>query len=301
MPDMQISQTIQKINYLHDRVSFNDVEYEKWNDNIALTIASYIYSTNQYLTTQEEVQMSQLINFAHRGSSAICPENTMAAFAKGLEQGATGIETDVQMTKDGRLVLIHDESVARTTGAEGLVKDYTYDELAKLDAGSWFGADFQGERIPLLEELLELTKNHGTIVNIELKNGSIQYPELEKRVIETVRHYNMSEQIVISSFNHYSLVECKHIDPEIRTGLLYGEGLYKPWEYAKLAKADALHAYHRAVLPEWVEEAKQHGVVYHPWTVNDEEQMKTLIDAGVAGIITDYPDVLGGLLQIKGA
>lgn len=298
---MQISQTIQKINYLHDRVSFNDVEYEKWNDNIALTIASYIYSTNQYLTTQEEVQMSQLINFAHRGSSAICPENTMAAFAKGLEQGATGIETDVQMTKDGRLVLIHDESVARTTGAEGLVKDYTYDELAKLDAGSWFGADFQGERIPLLEELLELTKNRGTIVNIELKNGSIQYPELEKRVIETVRHYNMSEQIVISSFNHYSLVECKHIDPEIRTGLLYGEGLYKPWEYAKLAKADALHAYHRAVLPEWVEEAKQHGVVYHPWTVNDEEQMKTLIDAGVAGIITDYPDVLGGLLQIKGA
>ncbi len=301
MPDMQISQTIQKINYLHDRVSFNDVEYEKWNDNIALTIASYIYSTNQYLTTQEEVQMSQLINFAHRGSSAICPENTMAAFAKGLEQGATGIETDVQMTKDGRLVLIHDESVARTTGAEGLVKDYTYDELAKLDAGSWFGAVFQGERIPLLEELLELTKNHGTIVNIELKNGSIQYPELEKRVIETVRHYNMSEQIVISSFNHYSLVECKHIDPEIRTGLLYGEGLYKPWEYAKLAKADALHAYHRAVLPEWVEEAKQHGVVYHPWTVNDEEQMKALIDAGVAGIITDYPDVLGGLLQIKGA
>lgn len=298
---MQISQTIQKINYLHDRVSLNDVEYEKWNDNIALTIESYIYSTNQYLTTQEEVQMSQLINFAHRGSSAICPENTMAAFAKGLEQGATGIETDVQMTKDGRLVLIHDESVARTTGAEGLVKDYTYDELAKLDAGSWFGADFQGERIPLLEELLELTKNHGTIVNIELKNGSIQYPELEKRVIETVRQYNMSEQIVISSFNHYSLVECKHIDPEIRTGLLYGEGLYKPWEYAKLAKADALHAYHRAVLPEWVEEAKQHGVVYHPWTVNDEEQMKTLIDAGVAGIITDYPDVLGGLLQIKGA
>lgn len=301
MPDMQISQTIQKINYLHDRVSLNDVEYEKWNDNIALTIASYIYSTKQYLTTQEEVQMSQLINFAHRGSSAICPENTMAAFAKGLEQGATGIETDVQMTKDGRLVLIHDESVARTTGAEGLVKDYTYDELAKLDAGSWFGADFQGERIPLLEELLELTKNHGTIVNIELKNGSIQYPELEKRVIETVRHYNMSEQIVISSFNHYSLVECKHIDPEIRTGLLYGEGLYKPWEYAKLAKADALHAYHRAVLPEWVEEAKQQGVVYHPWTVNDEEQMKTLIDAGVAGIITDYPDVLRGLLQIKGA
>ncbi|MCV4232244.1 glycerophosphodiester phosphodiesterase [Virgibacillus sp. LDC1] len=245
--------------------------------------------------------MSQLINFAHRGSSAICPENTMAAFAKGLEQGATGIETDVQMTKDGKLVLIHDESVARTTGAEGLVKDYTYEELAKLDAGSWFGAAFQGERIPLLEELLELTKSHGTIVNIELKNGSIQYPELEKRVIETVRHYKMSEQIVISSFNHYSLVECKHIDPEIRTGLLYGEGLYKPWEYAKLAKADALHAYHRAVLPEWVTEAKQHGVVYHPWTVNDEEQMKALIDAGVAGIITDYPNVLGGLLQTKGA
>lgn len=245
--------------------------------------------------------MTQLINFAHRGASAVCPENTMAAFAKGLELGATGIETDVQMTKDGRLVLIHDESVTRTTGAKGLVQDYTYEELSKLDAGSWFGEDFQGERIPLLEELLELTQSHGTIVNIELKNSIIQYPELEKRVIEAVSHYNMSEQIVISSFNHYSLVECKNIDSEIRTGLLYGEGLYKPWEYAKLAKADALHADHRAVLPEWVTEAKQAGVVYHPWTVNSEERMKDLIKAEVAGIITDYPDVLSRLLQTKGA
>lgn len=244
--------------------------------------------------------MSQLINFAHRGASAVCPENTMAAFAKGLELGATGIETDVQMTKDGKLVLIHDESVTRTTGAEGLVQDYTYEELSKLDAGSWFGEAFQGERIPLLEELLELTKSHGTIVNIELKNGHIQYPELEKRVIEVVRNYKMSEQIVISSFNHYSLVECKNIDPDIRTGLLYGEGLYKPWEYAKLAKADALHAYHQAVLPEWVEEAQQSGVVYHPWTVNTEERMKDLIHAKVAGIITDYPDVLNRLLQSEG-
>ncbi|GAB6926058.1 glycerophosphodiester phosphodiesterase [Paenibacillus sp. JCM 10914] len=244
--------------------------------------------------------MSQIINFAHRGASAVCPENTMAAFAKSLELGATGIETDVQMTKDGKLVLIHDESVTRTTGAEGYVKDYTYHELSRLDAGSWFHASFQGERIPLLEELLELTRSKGTIVNIELKNGAIQYPELEERVIEAVNAYGMAEQVVISSFNHYSLVHCKEIDPGIRTGLLYMEGLYLPWEYAKLAKADALHAYKRAVLPEWVAEAQKHGVVYHPFTVNQEEEMKALIDAGVAGIITDYPDVLAGLLQTKG-
>lgn len=245
--------------------------------------------------------MQRLINFAHRGASAVCPENTMAAFTKALELGAAGIETDVQMTKDGRLVLIHDETVKRTTGAEGFVKDYTYEEISKLDAGTWFGSAFEGERIPLLEELLELTQDRDTIVNIELKNTSVPYPGLEEKVIEAVNRFKMADRIVISSFNHYSLVHCKRIDPDIRTGILYMEGLYEPWEYAKRLQADALHAYKKAVLPEWVAAASRSGIAYHPFTVNDEDEMKALIEAEVAGIITDYPDVLARLLQTKGA
>lgn len=245
--------------------------------------------------------MSQIINFAHRGASAVCPENTMAAFRKALELGATGIETDVQMTKDGKLILIHDETVMRTTGEQGFVKDYTLEEIQRFDAGSWFSEEFRGERLPSLEELLELTKDRGTIVNIELKNGAIQYPDLEEKVIATIQNFGMEDRVVISSFNHYSLVKCKSIAPDIRTGILYIEGLYKAWEYGQTVGADALHALKYAVLPEWVEEAKACGIVYHPWTVNEPEEMKRLIAARVAGIITDYPDLLDGLLRTEGA
>ncbi len=243
--------------------------------------------------------MGNIINFAHRGSSKICPENTMAAFRKALEQGATGIETDVQLTKDGQMVLIHDETLDRTTSGTGWVKDYSLQELQELDAGSKFNAAFQGERIPTLDELLELVKDSGTIVNIELKNGTILYEGLEQKVIERVRAFQMTDRVVISSFNHYSLHLCKQIAPEIRTGILYMEGLYEPWEYAATLQADALHAYHYAVLPEFVQGAKALGKAYHPFTVNDIKEMQRLLEAGVDGIITDYPDRLAELLAAK--
>lgn len=244
--------------------------------------------------------MNNIINFAHRGASAVCPENTMAAFRKSLTLGATGIETDVQMTKDGGLVLIHDEELNRTTDGTGYIKDKTLQEVLEVDAGSWFGAAFKGEKIPTLEDLLDLLQGRDTILNIELKNGLFMYPGMEEKVIATVRDFHMSERVILSSFNHYSLAYCKSIAPDILTGILYGEGLYRPWDYAASLKADALHATHYAVLPEFVAEATKHGIDYHPFTVNDPERMKYLIAAGVAGIITDYPDLLAELLAAQG-
>jgi glycerophosphoryl diester phosphodiesterase len=122
---------------------------------------------------------------------------------------------------------------------------------------------------------------------------------MEAEVIAAVREAGLAEQVVLSSFNHYSLALCKSLAPEIRTGILYMEGLYRPWAYAATLQADALHAYHYAVLPEWVSEAAEHGVVYHPFTVNEEHEMKRLIEADVAGIITDYPDRLRDLLEAR--
>ncbi|MCU6712765.1 glycerophosphodiester phosphodiesterase [Paenibacillus sp. J5C_2022] len=243
------------------------------------------------------------IIFAHRGASGYCPENTMAAFRRALELGATGIETDVQRTADGQLVLIHDESLKRTTGNDELVKDVAYEEIVKLDAGNWYGsvAAYAGESIPLLEDLLELTKDTDTIINLELKNGVIPYEGMEQQVIDAVRKHGMSDRIVISSFNHYSLALCNRLAPDIRTGVLYMEGLYEPWKYAAAIGADALHAYHYAVLPEWVAEAREHGVHYHPFTVNDEAGMKRMLACEVSGIITDYPDRLLNLIEEKGA
>lgn len=242
--------------------------------------------------------MKNVINFAHRGAAGHCPENTMASFRRSLELGATGIETDVQMTKDGQLVLIHDEHLDRTTGVKAWVKDMTLEELKHLDAGSWYGEKYAGEQIPTLQELLDLVKEHdGVILNLELKNGVVLYPGIEDKVIEAVRSYGIEDRLIISSFNHYSLAECKRIAPEIRTGLLYMEGLYEPWKYAKQAGANALHPYMYAVLPEWVAEATKEGIAYHPFTVNEKEDMRRLIAMGVDGIITDYPDRLAELLS----
>ncbi|MEF2248247.1 glycerophosphodiester phosphodiesterase [Paenibacillus sp. IITD108] len=240
--------------------------------------------------------MKKPIIFAHRGASGYCPENTMAAFVKALEMGATGIETDLQMTQDGQLVLMHDEYLTRTAGLNKLLAHTTWEEVQTLDAGSWFHPDFSGERVPSLEALLELTKGTEIIINIELKNGFVQYPDLESKMIELIHRYGMEKQIILSSFNHYSLFLCHQLAPDIKTGILYMEGLYEPWKYAKSLGATALHAPKYAVLPEWVAQAKEHQVVYHPFTVNDEAEMQSLLQAGVAGIITDYPDRLANII-----
>ncbi|GFR37128.1 glycerophosphoryl diester phosphodiesterase [Insulibacter thermoxylanivorax] len=240
--------------------------------------------------------MRTCVNFAHRGASGVCPENTMAAFVKAIELGATGIETDVQMTRDGRLVLIHDETLQRTAGVSGWVKDFTLDELRQLDAGAWYGEEFRGEKIPVLEELLELAKRHDLVLNLELKNGHVSYPGMEERTAEIVRRFRMCGQVIISSFNHYSLVLMKQAAPEIETAVLYMEGLYEPWVYARRIGASALHPYRLAVTPAWVQEAGKWGIRYHPFTVNEESEMRTMLDAGVSGIITDYPDRLAALL-----
>lgn len=241
------------------------------------------------------------IIFAHRGASGTRPENTMSAFRRAVELGATGIETDVQLSADGEPVLIHDETLSRTAGASGWVGDKTYAELRTLDAGSWYHPEFMGERIPHLDELLHLAKETGVLVNIELKNTVCAYPGLEEKVVAAVRAQGLEKQTIFSSFNHYSLALCKKLAPEIRTGVLYMEGLYRPWDYAKSLGADALHAYDPAVTAEWIHEAKAEGVDYHPFTVNDEARLDALIEMGTAGIITDHPDRVVRLLMRRQA
>lgn len=233
---------------------------------------------------------------AHRGASAVYPENTMVAFDRALQLGATGIETDVQMSSDGRLVLIHDETLNRTAGAEGWVKDAAYEHLRSLDAGSWFDEQFAGERIPSLEELLDLIRGKNTLLNLELKNGIVGYRGMEEKVVHAVREWGLEEQVIISSFNHASLVKCKRLAPEIRTALLYMEKLYRPYDYAAKLEASALHPYKWAVTREEVAAALAHGITVHPFTVNDPAEIRAMMDMGVQAIITDVPDVMAALM-----
>lgn len=238
-----------------------------------------------------------VINFAHRGASGHFPENTMIAFEKAVEMNCTGIETDVQMTKDGVLVLIHDEYVNRTTNGTGLVKDFNFNEISKLDAGSYLKPDFSQCRIPTVEDLINLIKDKDIIINFEIKSGVIIYEHIEEKLIELIHKHKIENKVILSSFNHYSMVKCKEISKEIKTGLLYMAGLYEPEIYCQHVGADALHPFYMSINSEIVSAAHRRGVLVNPYTINDEKTMKTMLQLGVDGIITNFPDKLDVLLK----
>ena len=228
---------------------------------------------------------------AHRGASKQAPENTMAAFTKALELGAGGIETDVHLSADGHPVIIHDEQVDRTSNGKGLVKSMTLAQLKALDFGSWFSPGFNGERIPELDELLQLLSNWDGLLNIELKNGPVFYPGIEQAVASAIRKYRLTNRTIISSFNHYSLVEIRRIDPEIKTAPLYMAGLYEPWEYARRMGATAIHPLFYNIVPEVMKGCKLNNIAVNPFTVDQPEHIKAMAAAGVDGIITNVPDI----------
>lgn len=217
------------------------------------------------------------LNIAHRGASGHAPENTMVAFEKAIELGCDGIETDVQISKDGVLVLIHDERVDRTTTGTGYVKAHTFEELDALG-------------VPALEELLILAKKHGILLNLELKNTIVQYPLLEEKVIHMIMDYGMEKQVILSSFNHYSMVKCKSIQPTIETGLLYIEPLYETEKYCLNAGANAIHPDYRTLNKEVVAAAHAKGIKVNPYTINEKADIAYMIEIGVDMIISNYPD-----------
>lgn len=237
------------------------------------------------------------INYAHRGAGGYCPENTMASFKRAIELGCDAIETDVQMTKDGALILMHDEMVNRTTSGAGLIKDHSFEEIRKLDAGSWFSREYQGEKVPTVEELLELASENNIAINFEIKTEIIRYEGIEEKLIETINKYNMQDKVILSSFNHYSLKLCKEIDKNIKTGILYTANLYKPYDYAKTVDADAIHPYYYTITSEVVKEAKANGIMINPFTVDDINCMKYFVGIGIDGIITNYPDKLKKVIE----
>lgn len=231
----------------------------------------------------------------HRGIPHLAPENTMSSFKLALGKGADGLETDVQLTRDGELVLIHDELLERTTNGAGLVAAHTLKELRDLDAGGWFSPEFRGEKIPTLREFLEFVTGRDILVNIEIKSGVVLYPGIEQKLIDMLREYGVTKNVVLSSFNHYSLVACKEIDGAIKTGILYMCGMVDPWVYAKSINADALHPLFYSVRPETIGGMKDSGLLINPYTVDAPRDMKNMIGLGVDGIITNYCDVLSGI------
>lgn len=236
--------------------------------------------------------------WAHRGASEYAPENTLPAFRLAEEQGADGIELDVQLTKDGELVVCHDERIDRCSDHQGFVRDYTLKELKSFSFSRQF-QDYDNVRIPSLEEVLQLVKPGRMSVNIELKTGIFLYEGIEERVLSLVREQNMEERVLYSSFGHQSLMKIRKLLPEAPIAMLYADRPIELIRYAReMLKVNAIHpALYHLSDRELVMNAHAAGLMVNVWTVNEEAEIRECIRQGVDAIITNRPDAARRILE----
>jgi glycerophosphoryl diester phosphodiesterase len=232
---------------------------------------------------------------AHRGASTLAPENTLAAFELAIRQQADGIELDVHLSADGIVVVTHDEDCRRVTGESGKVGEMTLSELKSRNF-SWNRPEAGFTSLPTLEEVFDLLRTTGLMINIELKNSEVDYNGLEETVLRLSVSYGMQERILLSSFNHRSIADaCRMIREHrlpIRCGLLYSHRLARPWELARQIGAAAIHPRHvLADHPDYVEKAHLACILVHPWTVDSEDDLEKFMRLGVDAIITNVPDL----------
>ncbi|MGG1660391.1 glycerophosphodiester phosphodiesterase [Brevibacillus sp. NRS-1366] len=227
--------------------------------------------------------------YAHRGASGHFPENTMEAFHAAVRRRADGIELDVQLSQDNKLVVIHDHQLDRTTSGTGLVRSHTLQELRRFRADKDSQSRSSKARIPTLREVFQTFSDTPLRFIIEMKNFLLNQPHLEEMVIEQIRRFQLTERTIISSFNFDSLLRIKKIDPLQTTGLLYVGPLAKPWEVAERYKADQIHVPNDQLNADTIKQAHKHGLSVLGWTVNSGRQLQEAFELGVDGVITNYP------------
>lgn len=241
------------------------------------------------------IKINKIKNFAHRGFSGKYPENTLLAFEKAIEVGADGIELDVQLTKDGEVVIIHDETIDRTTDGKGLVVDFIYEELAKFDASYIYREKYKKEniknKIPTLREYFELVKDLDLITNVELKTSINQYIGIEEKVLDLIKEFKLEKKVIISSFNHFSVLRMKKIAPYLECGFLSEDWLINAGEYTKKYNIECFHPRFNNLIPEVIEELKRHNIKINTWTVNEEKDIRYLIENKIDILIGNYPDL----------
>lgn len=231
---------------------------------------------------------------AHRGASGLAPENTIAAMELAIKQGCHGIETDLQLTKDGEVVVFHDWSVERTTNGLGEIKDLTLSQILELDAGSWFSEEFKGEKIPTLVDLLNIVPK-GLLLNLEIKSQSHDDRGIEEKVVRILEKYNRIENIIISSFNHMCLERVQKINKQIKLGILYEAHFIDPLNFIKSNQLDiySIHSCSHYTNKDLIQTAHDNNMKVYSWTVNDIKIAERLEEYQIDGIITNYPNLLG--------
>lgn len=235
--------------------------------------------------------LTRPVIFAHRGSSAHAPENTLAAFRLAVQQHAGAIELDAKLSADGEVVVMHDDTVDRTTTGNGAVNSLTLDELRKLDAGSKFNRTYQSERIPTLAEVFEAVGNH-IFINVELTNYASPGDKLPEKVVELVKNYGLEGTTLLSSFDLMNLIRARFLHSRIQLGLLTHQGYAHQVMQTGLVRFGprlALHPNAYDITPELIQAAHRMDCQVFAYTVNRASDIQQLFAIGVDGIFTDDP------------
>jgi glycerophosphoryl diester phosphodiesterase len=243
---------------------------------------------------------SQPLVIAHRGASAYAPENTLAAFQRAADQDADAIELDVDLTRDGHVIVLHDATLDRTTDGHGRVADLTLEEIRRADAGLWKSAEFKGERVPLLAEVFEAVGQR-LLINVETKDMSLLGVGLEAQVVALIQKHNLIDRVLISSFNPLALRRIKRFDKRLACGLLVAPDLpfflRDAWLAPLIPHLDARHPQHAQISRAAVDRWHAHGLFVNAWTANQASTIRALIKAGVDGIIGDDPILIQDVLK----
>lgn len=263
---------------------------------IWLLLSPAVFSPSSNIFSDRKITVT-----AHRGAAAYAPENTLASIQKAMDLGVDRIEIDIHQTKDSVVVVIHDESVDRTTNGKGKIADLSYDEIRKLDTGSKFGEEFKGEKVPSLEEVLQLIDGKFDLV-IEFKEGNDRYPNIEENVIKILNKRNAVDWCIVHSFNIGVLERMNKKLPSIRLHKLFILNLrftpiyigtsfefFDPKDYPYIEEYSLNKNFGNTAI---IKELKRLGKKVNIWTINDQKMLSAYKQLGVDGVITDYPDII---------
>ena len=240
---------------------------------------------------------------AHRGISGRYPENTLLAYQHAIDAGADWIELDVQTTADGVVIVSHDATAERCTNGHGSFRTMTLQQVKQLDAGSWFNPSFAGQRIPTLEDTLDFMGDGRIRICIEIKGADMgDYMRTAWGTVDLLRKRGILRHIVVSSFSPETLRAIKNWEPLVATSLDPDpqDGTLTPWELCQQVlgfNINAMQHVYNTVTPELIDEAHQHGFSLWTWTVNKPDDMRRMVEMGVDAIMTDYADVLRGVVD----
>ncbi|KOO47657.1 glycerophosphodiester phosphodiesterase [Priestia koreensis] len=273
----------------------------------AILILSFASGASKASSKGDLLSPKRIVTIAHRGASGYAPEHTMSSYQLAYKMKADYIELDLQMTKDGQLIAMHDETLDRTTNGSGAVKDHTLREIKQLDAGSWFNEtyhnqakmEYKGLKVPTLDEILETFGKHANYY-IETKSPNT-YPGMEEKLIETLKKHHLigphakRGQVMIQSFSKDSLLKIRDLDPKLPTIQLLNA---KSMQSITDATLTEIRSYAVGIGPDFkslkgknVQDIRQHDLLLHPYTVNDKAEMTRLLTLGITGAFTNYADL----------